>query len=292
MGLTDAPTVVFVHGLVMDNLSSFYYTLAAPLAQAGFGTVLFDLRGHGLSERPPSGYTPEESALDLVAVLDEIGVTEPVYLIGNSYGGVVAMHTAVQAPERVGWRRAGRVGVRGSGRRRVVRGHHEHADASPRSGLEFDRTQDQLMALGQRKIARLAVNANALLNGTTLIDDLGSGREARPARRSQCPVLGVYGAESELIGAAAELHERIPSCRLHVVDRPGTHGAARSHRRTARRAAGLVAVMSRFLFVVPPLTGHVNPTASVGGELLARGHEVAWVGHPGTLTAVAAGRRA
>ncbi|MFJ8961698.1 glycosyltransferase [Lentzea sp. NPDC102401] len=42
--------------------------------------------------------------------------------------------------------------------------------------------------------------------------------------------------------------------------------------------------MSRFLFVVPPLTGHVNPTASVGGELLARGHEVAWVGHPGTLT--------
>jgi hypothetical protein len=28
----DGPTVVFVHGLVMDNLSSFYYTLAAPLA--------------------------------------------------------------------------------------------------------------------------------------------------------------------------------------------------------------------------------------------------------------------
>ncbi|ANZ39935.1 hypothetical protein BBK82_31730 [Lentzea guizhouensis] len=41
--------------------------------------------------------------------------------------------------------------------------------------------------------------------------------------------------------------------------------------------------MSRFLFVVPPLTGHINPTASVGGELLARGHDVAWVGHPGTL---------
>lgn len=42
--------------------------------------------------------------------------------------------------------------------------------------------------------------------------------------------------------------------------------------------------MSRFLFVVPPLTGHINPSASVGGELLARGHQVAWVGHPGTLT--------
>jgi UDP:flavonoid glycosyltransferase YjiC (YdhE family) len=41
--------------------------------------------------------------------------------------------------------------------------------------------------------------------------------------------------------------------------------------------------MSRFLFVVPPLTGHINPTVAVGGELLARGHEVAWVGHPATL---------
>jgi MGT family glycosyltransferase len=41
--------------------------------------------------------------------------------------------------------------------------------------------------------------------------------------------------------------------------------------------------MSRFLFVVPPLTGHINPTVAVGGELAARGHEVAWAGHPGTL---------
>jgi MGT family glycosyltransferase len=41
--------------------------------------------------------------------------------------------------------------------------------------------------------------------------------------------------------------------------------------------------VSRFLFVVPPLTGHVNPTVAVGAELAARGHEVAWAGYPGTL---------
>jgi MGT family glycosyltransferase len=44
--------------------------------------------------------------------------------------------------------------------------------------------------------------------------------------------------------------------------------------------------MSRYLFVVPPLTGHINPTVAVGGELRRRGHEVAWVGHPGTLRAL------
>ena len=34
--------------------------------------------------------------------------------------------------------------------------------------------------------------------------------------------------------------------------------------------------MSRFLFVVPPLTGHVNPTVPVARALVARGHSVAW----------------
>ncbi|CAM2738232.1 glycosyltransferase [Skermania piniformis] len=36
----------------------------------------------------------------------------------------------------------------------------------------------------------------------------------------------------------------------------------------------------KFLFVVPPLVGHVNPTISVAAALRARGHRVAWVGHP------------
>lgn len=41
--------------------------------------------------------------------------------------------------------------------------------------------------------------------------------------------------------------------------------------------------MSRFLFVVPPLVGHTNPTVSVARALEARGHEVAWVAHPRTV---------
>jgi MGT family glycosyltransferase len=39
----------------------------------------------------------------------------------------------------------------------------------------------------------------------------------------------------------------------------------------------------RILFVVPPMTGHINPTVAVGAELAARGHDVAWAGHPAVL---------
>ena len=35
--------------------------------------------------------------------------------------------------------------------------------------------------------------------------------------------------------------------------------------------------MSGFLFVVPPLVGHINPAVGVAAELGSRGHRVAWV---------------
>ncbi len=44
--------------------------------------------------------------------------------------------------------------------------------------------------------------------------------------------------------------------------------------------------MARFLFVVPPFTGHINPTLGVAAELVARGHEVAWTGVPGLTESV------
>ncbi|MFE6051352.1 glycosyltransferase [Kitasatospora sp. NPDC056446] len=41
--------------------------------------------------------------------------------------------------------------------------------------------------------------------------------------------------------------------------------------------------MTRFLLVMPPLTGHVNPAAGIAAELTARGHEVAWSGTESVL---------
>ncbi|MEY9857924.1 MGT family glycosyltransferase [Catenulispora sp. GAS73] len=43
--------------------------------------------------------------------------------------------------------------------------------------------------------------------------------------------------------------------------------------------AGAARRAGRFLIVVPPLVGHVNPVVGVAAALVARGHEVAWAGH-------------
>jgi UDP:flavonoid glycosyltransferase YjiC (YdhE family) len=44
--------------------------------------------------------------------------------------------------------------------------------------------------------------------------------------------------------------------------------------------------MSRYLFAVPPLVGHVNPALGVVEELRRRGHEVAWVAHEDVVGSV------
>jgi pimeloyl-ACP methyl ester carboxylesterase len=196
--VAGAPTVVFVHGLVIDNLSSFYYTLAGPVAGAGARALLYDLRGHGMSERPPLGYSTSDGAADLCALLDALGVTDPVYLIGNSYGGAIAARMAVAAPERV----AGLVLVEaecaGAG---AAAWFEDMANTLTVAalGLEYDRVQDWLRAVGQRKLA-----AERPLDATELA-------------AISCPVLGVYGERSELVGAAGDLSRHVPDCRIEIL---------------------------------------------------------------------------
>lgn len=58
--------------------------------------------------------------------------------------------------------------------------------------------------------------------------------------------------------------------------------AADAARRITGSGSGSVAAgrPGRFLIVVPPLVGHINPTLGVARALAARGHQVAFAGHP------------
>jgi pimeloyl-ACP methyl ester carboxylesterase len=91
------PDLVMVHGLAADL--SFWYLRILPRLTDSWRVTLYDLRGHGLSEVTPSGYTTKILAADLGALLDHLEIERP-HLAGHSYGGAVALHHLVERPHR------------------------------------------------------------------------------------------------------------------------------------------------------------------------------------------------
>ena len=75
------PVVVFVHGLGIVDHSGLAFTLGMPLATDA-ETILYALRGHGHSQVVASGYRIADHVADLVGLLDDLGVAEPVHLVG------------------------------------------------------------------------------------------------------------------------------------------------------------------------------------------------------------------
>ncbi|WP_433716052.1 alpha/beta fold hydrolase [Nocardia sp. CA-084685] len=94
---TSGPLVVMLHGLFTGSVASWYLTVA-PLLAARCRIRLIDWRGHGLSERTPSGYGSTHMASDLDALTADL---EPFAVVGHSFGAIVASRFALTHRDRV-----------------------------------------------------------------------------------------------------------------------------------------------------------------------------------------------
>ncbi len=208
------PRALFLHGLVMDNLSSYYFSLANAVAREA-EAILFDLRGHGLSERPASGYGLADFRADVLALLDALALDGPVHLVGNSFGGLLALDVAAAAPARIasivlldahlgrpGWgdAMAETLSLRGEARERAIAEGFRH----------------WLGRNSARKTNRLVQTATALVEQTTLLDDLRRSPSVSDValRGLRCPVLALYGEQSDLRAQAQTLPALLPQVRL------------------------------------------------------------------------------
>jgi 3-oxoadipate enol-lactonase len=92
----DGPAVVLSHGYLMDS-SMFGPQVAALTPQ--YRVITWDERGFG-GTRATGSFTYWDSAADLLALLDHLGVGQAV-LGGMSQGGFISLRAALTAPDRV-----------------------------------------------------------------------------------------------------------------------------------------------------------------------------------------------
>lgn len=96
--MEDSPgaPLLLIHGLASN--ARLWDGPARALAAMGHAVVAIDLRGHGLSDKPDSGYAMAEVAHDIADVLQQLpGFNNPhrkPIIIGQSWGGNIVVECA------------------------------------------------------------------------------------------------------------------------------------------------------------------------------------------------------
>ena len=96
-GPIEAPVVVFLHG---NGEDLHIFDLQIKHFSTDYKVVAIDTRGHGLSTRGTGAFNFHTFAADLLAVLDALHI-DRAHIVGFSDGAIIALHTALLAPERI-----------------------------------------------------------------------------------------------------------------------------------------------------------------------------------------------
>ncbi len=95
-GDSSGVPVLLLHGIT-DSWHSFERVL--PHLPGSIHAFAISQRGHGDSDRPASGYRPQDFATDLAAFVEALDLG-PAIIVGHSMGSSVAQRFAIDYPER------------------------------------------------------------------------------------------------------------------------------------------------------------------------------------------------
>jgi 2-hydroxy-6-oxonona-2,4-dienedioate hydrolase/2-succinyl-6-hydroxy-2,4-cyclohexadiene-1-carboxylate synthase len=226
--LGQGPNIVMIHGIT-GNLAIWHLNIVPALMNEARITT-YDLRGHGYSDMPPSGYSTADMASDLGHLLDTLGI-ERTHIVGHSFGADVALHFAMLHPERVDRLVLAEPAI-------AALQHLREPEDWPGWGYWRSRLEDAGVEVPKEKSQDIVF----LLKSSVKIPKLfgfAKGRERRSAPllrlmqtttaaydyrtlagltlekidQIQTPVLLVYGEDSVFLGTYEYLRDHLPNCR-------------------------------------------------------------------------------
>lgn len=262
--------LVMVHGLA-SNLAFWYFQYAHEFAKR-FRVTLFDLRGHGGSDVPSSGYKPADLSLDVGGLLDHLGIAE-AHFVAHSFGGLVALHHARRRPGAVrslvlaDSHVPGLLGVQGASTGSWVRGQQVIRPVLQRHGIDLDTDDphfgfrllgvmarlrlseqpvpEELMRLFGPVMVKFGRHTAAqwlkLLTTTTAEADFldGGSLQDNELRKFDFPIFAIYGDSSHARRTGDELCNVWPEAEFRLMQGAG-------HFFPVSRADELIALCNQF----------------------------------------------
>jgi pimeloyl-ACP methyl ester carboxylesterase len=208
------PDTLLMHGFAADaNRNWVAPGIADALVSAGRRVILYDARGHGVSDKPhdAAAYENEAMVQDAAALLDHLGITT-VDVVGYSMGAIIATRFVPTEP-RVRSLVLGGIGGRLVSGRPLDRAAIAAAlSASP--GTEI---RDP----SARAFRRFAERSGNDLDALSAIQRVPRHAVAGPLEQIRVPTLVLVGANDTLAGPPDELAARIPNAVARTV--PGDH---------------------------------------------------------------------
>lgn len=89
--------IIFLH---FSGANLMMWQRVIPYFQDQYRLILVDLRGHGKSDKPETGYHIDEMARDVIGVMQHLKL-ERAHIVGSSLGAEVGLSIAANYPEKV-----------------------------------------------------------------------------------------------------------------------------------------------------------------------------------------------
>ena len=93
----EGDPIIFLH---FSGANLMMWQPAIPYFQDRYRLILVDLRGHGKSDRPESGYHVEQMARDVAGIMHHLQL-ERAHIVGSSMGAEVGLSLAANHPQKV-----------------------------------------------------------------------------------------------------------------------------------------------------------------------------------------------
>ena len=227
VGYIDAGSgapLILIHGAESDR--NQFGALREALGD-DLRVISYDQRDSGVTRNPPTPFTADDLAADVVALMDALGI-DRAYALGTSYGGVIAQILALNHPDRLETvffvaTTPGMIEVS-----EAVAQLTTMSDAERREAMvdlltaEGRASNPELEQRGRTVLTtrtpEQSARRMAVMQGHNIIDRLGE---------ISVPVVVIHGTDDQLtpVDGARTMADRIPGAELRLIE-GGRHGIA------------------------------------------------------------------